>query len=950
MAGAAEQQGGLYRIGLKGKLAFAAGRVRVLEDAVIPPPNASSDRTRSYGWIAGALPSPSRGDRYIVEFVSKDCLRIIAYIDRFARVFTTDRPIIAPPAREPDLMFACAEDDLSSGEDDTLDGFCTDAAVFDSVYSDDDAFDDSCETGVVEVGTSISAIIEPAAYRCRKGRYDLLESWHAFGAHGTGLTLEDALARAYLAFVYRPAVYGTPLFERGLKPVLELLLTEGAGAAMSHIVAIVKRADADPALSAPPIVRCLSQSLQEADIDGSVLSGHDASAVGLRLVRTAGYADTIYLAADEGSSVSQRTIWALEAALNRCLLAAELLGARAAEADAAECSAAQEHVMASIGVQVADIDEGREAKRVSEWDVRVAIASAIERLRLPYRIETEFRLDASAGMAALAVIVPDASIMPRSVWSEAEGMWKDVPDADRITQAVTYAMRVCILLAAIAFSASPLMKTVVVSLKSLDLEDASDPTAFLRALERGEIGPASIAGSTLDAKRRKEGSPACTIAFDRYRFCADNAYRKAAEGDPADFLGHFGASVVDADDYDPFATIKSLPSYAIRADMPEVGFCALLSEAREALGAPSIDRIRIFDKAERRRVAEGLASRISRATSASESVALVRETQNATGDPLVHDGCMRLMAALAEGSIDTSDQNEVVNVFLGDDPFLAAVIRARKAMAASKWNDAVVALKGVIAESDAEGRFADSTEVVHRVFDTYASRIVYNLARARALPWIEKDLDIADAGSEANVELAPDSLYTCCLHLTSLLERAPDHVEEALGYGQRCMRMAPTIAAGYRQTARVYMAANRYDEARSVLVDCLRIAVWPEDASVAYYQIAFAEWNLGHTASAVAAYLKALELSPVVAPQATVELRRLVSESGAPLIDDEDVDEALRHAGIPIIPEDDLVAALDRAIAAAVNIDAFSVAHSLLTLRLRRRPDDALANVALSLT
>lgn len=951
MPKAQRQDDNSYRIGVWGKLPGASSRVRVLAEAVVPPETpapAADDATNTadgldaeddagvrvasaFGWVAGMLPSPSKGDRYLVEFSGPDTFRILAYADPFGRAFTVDAPITVPPARTPDVAFVPDSDAAASGEDS---------------FAASGAPDKGDEAGVVEVLASDGGVVHPAEYYRVGGRYSFGQSWHKFGDHGENLTAADALARAYFAFVYRPKRFGTPLFEHGLEPLVRLLGDDDVGAALAGVVERVQSAELDQGMSAPPLGRCLAHWLVNAGV-ASVAPAIGRAPVNLRLARTARYADTLYLADDDGTSVPRRTVWALEAALNRSLLVYERLGEGAATASEAQVCAADTAIIEGIGTQAPDAAHPNLAYACGEWDVRVALASAIERLRLPFRIEAQFRMDVYAGAVALSATVPDAQLMPRSVWEDGESGWVAVPDASRVAASTRYSSRVAILLAAAAFSSSGDIHRVSVTLTPLS-DDVAEPAGLSSPFAAFEVG-FTRPGATAADFAEPGGASSVTVLFDRRRFCDNDAYRGALADDPVAFLRSFDARLVDAGSYDPFAIVRALPSSGMRLNAPEVGARRLSAESRAALGAAATEDLRIFDKAERRRVAEGLAGRIAHTATAAEGVAVVRAAQHATGDPLVHEGCTRLMAALAEGSVDTTDQNAVVNAFMGEDRYLSALNKARGVVGTAPL-DAIEILKGAIAEAEADGRFADSTEVVHRVFDSYTARVVYNLARQGKLPWAGEGARLSDAGSDANVELVPDSLYACCLDLVNLMERVPNRASEAIGYGQRCMRMAPTIAAGYRQTARAYMIAGMPHEARTVLTDCLRIAVRPEDASVAYYQIAFVEWNMGHFPAAIAAYLKSLDVSSAVAPQAMMELRRLMDEHDVPLPARDEIDPALVAAGVPVIPADELVDVLDHGVEAAANDGMFPVAHNLLSLRLRYRPDDALANAALSLT
>ena len=130
---------------------------------------------------------------------------------------------------------------------------------------------------------------------------------------------------------------------------------------------------------------------------------------------------------------------------------------------------------------------------------------------------------------------------------------------------------------------------------------------------------------------------------------------------------------------------------------------------------------------------------------------------------------------------------------------------------------------------------------------------------------------------------------------------------------------------------------------------CLRIALQPEEIAIAYYQLAYVEWKAGRLDTGVACYLKSIMTSPVYGAQSTVELQELLHEPGARMVPRDEVDEVLDAAGIPVAPREELLDQLDEGMRAATDANVFSVARSLLSLRLHYRPDDALVNVLRSL-
>ena len=122
------------------------------------------------------------------------------------------------------------------------------------------------------------------------------------------LTYEDAMARAYLAFVLRPSLGAPSVPERGIGGVFERLKGDKPLTAMRSIVEDARCAEDDPVCKPPALVSCLAHWLTEAGLDK--LAGVKDEA--LRLVRTVRYANTYYLGVEDGEApITIETVWAL---------------------------------------------------------------------------------------------------------------------------------------------------------------------------------------------------------------------------------------------------------------------------------------------------------------------------------------------------------------------------------------------------------------------------------------------------------------------------------------------------------------------------------------------------------------------------------------------------------------------------------------------------------------
>ena len=730
---------GIYRIpAMKGLFRASA---RELADVVPPlapsaPPlpwNGAEVPERRYGWAAGWLPSPDAEGRYVVEFVEKRAVRVLAYVDRYGRAFTTDAPLDSHPAREPDLKFARYAEQ-------------SDPAVLE---------------GCVEVRDAEGAWREAARFRRVQDRYTLYDSWFDFGVHGTDLAYPDALTRCYLAFVHRPALGAPEVPARGLEGVEAPLDAMPALPALRKIQSDIAHAQLDPALKPPALARALARWLSQAGLDQLAF----APSGSLRLVKTVRYADIFYLApTEEGAGLSARVIWSLQNALNRYLLVKRALGDGASAAQVADVLRWDARLMDSIAARALDgiADAEPPAPRSDEpgeWALRLRISEAIERLAVPLRFEAEFRVDLAAGIVAFKTVVPDVDMMPRERWDEHAQAVVETTALERARLALRYAERLALLLAAEAFGASERVRRVEFDAHALWEEGSFSLGDVLAMAGEDELEDDGEGGATRIA-RLLPGAD-LYVAFGREVFPADLSL--AAKGDPVPAFQAWGARVArdaflrrgsadaapDAEpvcpqglervDDDPFRSLSIMPSAKRRRDMPECSDAELPERARGALGARWLHDLRVDSDALHRRQAERIAVRLSRATSVTEAIGAVRRRQRRADDPFAVQACTRLMAALAEGEADPDDQNTVIRSYMGPDPCRDALRRARALAAAGDAEGAGRVLSEAAWKTEAERRYLDDSEVVYRNFDGYASRVVYNLVRAGD-PALEKEL------------------------------------------------------------------------------------------------------------------------------------------------------------------------------------------------------------------
>ncbi|WP_241159169.1 hypothetical protein [Adlercreutzia sp. ZJ141] len=940
----------------------------ILEGAVLPIANAGADSADSaeagadggvsaavrardavkgpYGVVTSHLLCPPTGGSYVVDFMGGNAFgasraKLLAYIDPFGRVFETDRFIEAPPAREPDLSFA--------------------------KYTDQPEPD--VQTGCVYVWDR-GEKTDVAQYRCVNDRYSMFDSWYGFKSYGTNLSYEEAFARAYLAFVYRPWLGAQRVPGRGLESVFDILRHQPGLQALRSIASLVREADADPAFQPPALVRCLVKWLETAGL--TELDAADVPNDELRLVRTAKYADIFYLASESADSpVTKRQIWALEAALNRFKLVADAFGDNASVATDVDCARWDAYLIETAGVRQPVVDRLFDAPvgcSNGEWMLRRGVCAALENAKLPFRVDMSLRADVAAGLVALDLVVPDASFMPEWVWRDgvaevvgatptaagavsgaadapARSGWLWAGDAERASQAARYAMHVGLLLAAAAFEASSQVQCVLISARMFVDDVAEEAT---EGHEGGAVPTPAAASASFSlpvSEHMIAGDVLYNVSLNRGDY-AQNGFAAERAGDPQALFVRCAVPLA-AEASSALDAVRELPSARFRKRAPELAGDTFAAASAVALGADNVRDLHIQYESTLRLAGEGLADRIAGTASVTEAIAACREAEaqaKAARDDAQQAACRRLMAGLVDGTIDMADQNAMVASFVGEDRCRVALNRART-IAQERPEEAISILSAAVTEAEALDGYVDGAVTVHRVFDAYASRVLYNLARRDGSIACRQAID--DAGKQ--MVLASDAFYLCHLDLVSLLENSFERADDALRYGKRACELAPTALVGFRALARAYMLVGDMESSKETLERGLLIASQPNDIAVAYYQLAYVLWRLGKPRVGAACYLKSMQTASVVYAQSSAELKELLDETGVVMPERDEIDAELAQAGVPVAPVECVLDALGAGAAAAADEGLFLVARNLLSLRLRYRPDDALTAVLRSL-
>ena len=241
------------------------------------------------------------------------------------------------------------------------------------------------------------------------------------------------------------------------------------------------------------------------------------------------------------------------------------------------------------------------------------------------------------------------------------------------------------------------------------------------------------------------------------------------------------------------------------------------------------------------------------------------------------------------------------------------------------------AAQGIQVEQDAiahlDAVFAAEGQVP-RYFNSYAERVVYN--RLFATPG-ERTL------------LIPDNLFYAHLEIADLLAQLKED-QAALKHLNAMVAYAPAYPLSHLKLA--VMLANRedWDSARAATLNALRVALDRDDASFAYYRLAYASWMRDEFDVAAAAYLMSEHISPDRIPALKSELAELQARARSQCVvlpeDHRQARRVLAEHGLPVWPHTEVASIVRQAARICVDGGLFVPARTLSMAAARMNDDD----------
>ena len=291
-----------------------------------------------------------------------------------------------------------------------------------------------------------------------------------------------------------------------------------------------------------------------------------------------------------------------------------------------------------------------------------------------------------------------------------------------------------------------------------------------------------------------------------------------------------------------------------------------------------------------------------------ESVAKAKQAMdviNAISDPELTALAPQVTSALIDGK-DTPDFS-----FRVADELDAERIKARDLLFSGQIDQSVELAEAALERMD---QLFVSNPGVPRYFNSYAERVIYNRMFATE--------------GERTV-LIPDNLFYAHMELADVLAQVKG-VKAALPHLNAMVRYAPL---SHLKLAVQLARSEDWDPARAACLNALHVALDREDASFAYYRLAYAEWMCDHFDIAAASYIMSEEIAPGRIAMLEGELQELIGRAQSQCIPvPTNVPEAmhvLAQAGLPVWPNTRVASLVRKAARVCVDEGMFVPARTL---------------------
>ncbi len=555
--------------------------------------------------------------------------------------------------------------------------------------------------------------------------------------------------------------------------------------------------------------------------------------------------------------------------------------------------------------QVAAMVENEEPAHSGEWDARLMLGAGIESFQLPYRLVCEYRMNLKEHLAAISINLTPPELFNASNYVHDIDRVVPTTSEMRARSASDYALRLGIMVAAFAFQCSSAINEVY------------------------------IRGMMDDAKHQR-----CyySVCFDRTRFSAI----RLEELDTLPWHYRCFAARFRMTDgiLQPINPSFSLDEERFcpkeRFEEVELSHRVLSRKTADVLGTYRVSGLAIDENAQRRQVAETIARNLTESTE--QNVRTILAAASSNPHPSVQAAATRTVQKLIDGSLAEDNVYAIEKEFVSGDELNVALQLSLQNLNRQDAHDIIHKLAPLLKRIDARGLYQDSEQVVHRHFNSYAERALYNRNHT----------------DKQKVELTPDAYYNAHL-LLSMAYLSIGNNDRGFAYARRASEINPMDANPRLLLTQCLESQDRWVEAIEQLQQLLKHAHTPEAAGTAYYHMAHMQLHEGRPDLAEACFYKSLQFSSSVWLMVRYALEMLQRNNHDTVHESrnftsaEELDATLRQGGIEVVSVEQACKSAYECGKAAMDANLFPVARSLARMLASLSGDDAVFDLVRSI-
>lgn len=617
----------------------------------------------------------------------------------------------------------------------------------------------------------------------------------------------------------------------------------------------------------------------------------------------------------------------------------------------------------------------------SEWLYRKTLATLIRRIRLPFRFDTDFRVNLQEGSLALALSGTSKSIMLERVFNTSNNAWEVLDDMRRSKLASAYNLRLGVIFAVLAFAVDDNIHEVSIRLDSIGLEEtvAKQNRAIDTLLNRTLHALTQMNSDAETKGNPKDGgvhgesliNGESTLLASAARSVQDipeteqNAAQQHDEPHSQD-----ETNAADQQRSQDFAAFTQAPTMSVLATVT-FSRTAFLEYIRKhgfsdpfalyhAFGAQltidndgSLQPVEpSFDLHDSRFAPHGSQEEpefSGRIFNAEQTALFATKTEYGLSiqreDILQHaiNEFHRIQADEQLSSVQRARQamciieqsndpelhsiaNDVTRAMIDGEPLATYSLSVSRGINMLRTQVRDMLVQGQVEQaietydrgiSEYDHMF-NTANTVSRYFNSYAERVVYNHLFAT---------------DQERTLLIPDTLFYAHMDLADLLLHIDQNPQRALQHLNQLVAYAPTYPAAHMRLAVQLAQQEDWASVRAACLNALIVCLDRDDAAFAYYRLAYASWMRDEFAIAVACYRMADMLMPEQFDSLRTEMLELVDRSRSqcvrvPMNITEAYDVLNAHS-IPVWPHTPVEKIVQRTARESVDAGMFVLARTL---------------------